>query len=81
MQKESTLELYIQYKDVISEAINFNFDFGPYSEEKQIIDLCKIFNLPISQIQACKIGETIYFYKLQNAQFKKSLDKFKNLLV
>lgn len=80
MQQESTLELYAAYEGIFSEAVNWSFEHGPYSEEENIKNLCRILKLAISDIQACKIGETLYFYKLQNYTFKKSLDKFKYLL-
>lgn len=80
IQQESTIELYISYEGVFLEAVNWDFEHGPYSEEYKIKELCRNLKISISDREACKIGEIVYLYQLQNMNFKKFLEQFKYLL-
>lgn len=80
IQQESILELYTKYEDIFTKAVNWNFEHDPYRVEHKIIELCGVLKLEISLINACKIRETVFFYKQLNYEFKELLDKFKYLL-
>lgn len=79
MQQEESLKLYTAYHDIFYEAVNWKFAHGPYGEEENIKKLCYVLNYNISTMQACKIGEIIFFYKLQNLSFTKFLSIFEYL--
>lgn len=79
LEKQNIYELYEKYKDVFLLVVNFNFEHGPYSEEDKIKEICRKLNLDISEIDLCKIGETVYFYHLQKNTCKQFLDTFSSL--
>lgn len=76
LQEENILELYKKYKDIFSEAVNYKFEYGPYSEEEKIKRICKVLRLSVNEKELCNIGESIYLYHLQNNAYNKFLDIF-----
>lgn len=76
LQQQNIPRLYRKYEDVFSQAVNLDFEYGPYSEGENIKRFCETFNLNVCDEDISKIGESIYLYHLQKNTYRKFLNTF-----
>lgn len=79
LKEQDIYNLYNKYSEVFSEAVNFKFAHGPYSEEEKMKRVCRALELDYIDSELCKIGEVVFLYHIQNESYKRFLSVFSYL--